>query len=192
MKISKIFATVPLAGIVTAALIIGLGNTDSDKTDTKVSASVSVEEPIKNLTPQKAQEYVDFEVQSPNSPEGFKEPSITVILPPQNALKNVNEKRKLTRVETFYESKDNPNEGIRIIQTNTEIIPSNPSNGEPLTPSTLKVGDLEVNYYGCDCNPATKTYWWYDGKVSTHITAFGDIKEDKIVHIIKQLNKKNK
>ncbi|MFE4525774.1 hypothetical protein ACFRCQ_27420 [Cytobacillus firmus] len=162
---------------------------EKNESSSTVEASISTDKPLMDLSTEEAEKFVPFNVEVPDAPEGLNNPVTNVVLPPDNAVSDEEAVKNLTRIETIYESKKNKDEGIVVVQTNNEIVQIDES-GNPVEPKTMNIGDKEVNYYDCECTPKRTIYSWYDGKVSTEITVFGDIKLEKVEHLIKKLSSK--
>lgn len=143
-----------------------------------------------NVSKETAQQYVDFRVVVPDAESDLEQPIIHVVEPPEGAVSDEKLARQLTRIESFYVSKNNKkDEGIAIVQTNNEIVQMD-ENGQPLKAETIDINGTKINSYECDCKPVNKTLlWWYDGKVTTEVTVYGDTNIQKAHNIVKKILK---
>lgn len=62
--------------------------------------------------------------------------------------------------------------------------------GKELVSKPIKIDELEVNTYECDCKIPSKKYWWYDGSVTIDLKIIGNVPEEEIHTLIRELKKK--
>ncbi|MED1712012.1 hypothetical protein P4V29_33890 [Bacillus thuringiensis] len=163
-----------------------LAATKEETDETGPSYTVISDTVHEDVLQEEAQKYVPFKLIIPEAPKELNKPKINVVLPPPEAVTELAKTKRLTRIEIFYDSTKNENEGIVVVQTNHEIVQLNEV-GEEEKLQKVKIANKEVNTYDCNCESKVKKYVWFDGQVTTEITVYGDINQESINQIVSNL-----
>lgn len=188
MKKKYIILSASLIGMLVLILTFSFANNSTSKTkNTNNVAEASEFKEVESVTKEDAQKLINFKLIIPKSLKSFKDPVIVSNTPPTGAIQDLKKSKKFKRIESYYESKTNKNEGIIFAQTNHEIQEMDALSGEPLKAETLQILGQNINHFKCDCDPSSELYWWFDGKIGTEIKIIGEFPKEEIDSFLKEI-----
>lgn len=185
----KLFMAVALILLITASTYFTFNSQHTNADIPEKKAEFFEEQRNKNIDIKKAQELVNFKVKNfEKLPEGFIREQIDAHVPPTKSVKELEIRKKMTRVKTWY--KGGNKTYILFEQTGHKMEPAQSADKGDLDIQSFIVNEKEIFTYNCNCentNVNKQIYYWYEDDNSFFVDFYGDVSKKQIDKILEKL-----